>query len=138
MEQKTPITPSERIDQLLSYTGLNVSEFADEIGAGSKQSVHDVLNGKTSSISRNMKRLIASRYSEISEEWLVTGEGSMLKSEGGNSTQITQTANGNYNNQTQTVNSTLAGEVQGLIRQIQELQQQNAKLIDIISQLTTK
>lgn len=76
----TPITPSERIDQLLSYTGLNVSEFADEIRARSKQSVHDILNGKTASISRNMKRLITSRYSEISESWLSTGSGEMLTS----------------------------------------------------------
>ena len=88
MSQKTPITPSERIDQLLSYTGLNVSEFADEIGARSKQSVHDVLNGKTASISRNMKRLITSRYSEISESWLGTGEGEMLTNTGTPTTQL--------------------------------------------------
>lgn len=124
-------TIKQRLRQLAKYQEVSIYQFEKSIGAS---------NGYISSIkdeiSTKYVRNILRAYPNISLEWLVTGEGSMLKSGAINSTQITQTANGNNNSQTQHVNSTLAGEVQELTRQIQELQQQNAKLIDIISQLT--
>ncbi|BDE81808.1 hypothetical protein [Porphyromonas somerae] len=124
-------TIKQRLRQLAKYQEVSIYQFEKSIGAS---------NGYISSIkdeiSTKYVRNILRAYPNISLEWLVTGEGSMLKSGAVNSTQITQTANGNNNSQTQHVNSTLAGEVQELTRQIQELQQQNAKLIDIISQLT--
>lgn len=120
-----------RVKQVIDFQGISIRQFEISIGAsnGYYGSMKDEMNSK-------YLRNISSVYPNISIEWLVTGEGSMLKSGAVNSTQITQTANGNNNSQTQHVNSTLAGEVQELTRQIQELQQQNAKLIDIISQLT--
>ena len=120
-----------RVKQVIDFQGISIRQFEISIGAsnGYYGSMKDEMNSK-------YLRNISSVYPNISIEWLVTGEGSMLKSGAINSTQITQTANGNNNSQTQHVNSTLAGEVQELTRQIQELQQQNAKLIDIISQLT--
>lgn len=120
-----------RIKQVIDFQGISIRQFEISIGAsnGYYGSMKDEMNSK-------YLRNISSVYPNISIEWLVTGEGSMLKSGAVNSTQITQTANGNNNSQTQHVNSTLAGEVQELTKQIQELQQQNAKLIDIISQLT--
>lgn len=124
-------TIKQRLRQLAKYQEVSIYQFEKSIGAS---------NGYISSIkdeiSTKYVRNILRAYPNISLEWLVTGEGSMLKSGAVNSTQITQTANGNNNSQTQHVNSTLAGEVQELTKQIQELQQQNAKLIDIISQLT--
>lgn len=121
----------DRLKQIIDYQGISIRQFEKSIGAS---------NGYISSIkdeiSTKYVRNIFRAYPNISLEWLVTGEGSMLKSGAVNSTQITQTANGNNNSQTQHVNSTLACEVQELTKQIQELQQQNAKLIDIISQLT--
>lgn len=124
-------TIKQRLRQLAKYQEVSIYQFEKSIGAS---------NGYISSIkdeiSTKYVRNILRAYPNISLEWLVTGEGSMLKSGAVNSTQITQTANGNNNSQTQHVNSTHAGEVQELTRQIQELQQQNAKLIDIISQLT--
>lgn len=120
-----------RVKEVIDFQGISIRQFEISIGAsnGYYGSMKDEMNSK-------YLRNISSVYPNISIEWLVTGEGSMLKSGAVNSTQITQTANGNNNSQTQHVNSTLAGEVQELTRQIQELQQQNAKLIDIISQLT--
>lgn len=129
MKDKSSV--KSRIKQVIDFQGISIRQFEISIGAsnGYYGSMKDEMNSK-------YLRNISSVYPNISIEWLVTGEGSMLKSGAVNNTQITQTANGNNNNQTQTVNSTLAGEVQELTRQIQELQQQNAKLIDIISQLT--
>lgn len=129
MKDKSSV--KSRIKQVIDFQGVSIRQFEISIGAsnGYYGSMKDEMNSK-------YLRNISSAYPNISIEWLVTGEGSMLKSGAVNSTQITQTANGNNNSQTQHVNSTLAGEVQELTRQIQELQQQNAKLIDIISQLT--
>ena len=129
MKDKSSV--KSRIKQVIDFQGISIRQFEISIGAsnGYYGSMKDEMNSK-------YLRNISSVYPNISIEWLVTGEGSMLKSGAVNSTQITQTANGNNNSQTQHVNSTLAGEVQELTRQIQELQQQNAKLIDIISQLT--
>lgn len=131
MEDDVQYSVKRRVKRVIDYHGMSIRQFEISIGAsnGYYGSMKDEMNSK-------YLRNISSVYPNISIEWLVTGEGSMLKSDSGNITQITQTANGNYNNQTQTVNSTLAGEVQELTKQIQELQQQNAKLIDIISQLT--
>lgn len=129
MKDKSSV--KNRVKQVIDFQGISIRQFEISIGAsnGYYGSMKDEMNSK-------YLRNISSVYPNISIEWLVTGEGSMLKSGAVNSTQITQTANGNNNSQTQHVNSTLAGEVQELTRQIQELQQQNAKLIDIISQLT--
>lgn len=82
------ITPSDRMQALLKYTSMNVSEFADSIGARTAQSIHDVINGKTASISKNMCRLITSKYSEISDNWLLTGNGEMLHSSPPNETSV--------------------------------------------------
>ena len=129
MKDKSSV--KSRIKQVIDFQGISIRQFEISIGAsnGYYGSMKDEMNSK-------YLRNISSVYPNISIEWLVTGEGSMLKSGAVNSTQITQTANGNNNSQTQHVNSTLAGEVQELTRQIQELQQQNAKLIDIISSLS--
>ena len=129
MKDKSSV--KSRIKQVIDFQGISIRQFEISIGAsnGYYGSMKDEMNSK-------YLRNISSVYPNISIEWLVTGEGSMLKSGAVNGTQITQTANGNNNSQTQHVNSTLACEVQELTRQIQELQQQNAKLIDIISQLT--
>lgn len=126
----------ERLEYLLSRDEVTPYKVSKEIGIS--QSVFSVIRNDTNN-SKTLQNDTASKlakYFKVNKSWLLTGSGSMLKSDSGNITQITQTANGNNNSQTQHVNSALAGEVQELTKQIQELQQQNAKLIDIISQLT--
>lgn len=129
-------TLKERLEYLLSRDEVTPYKVSKEIGIS--QSVFSVIRNDPNN-SKTLQNDTASKlakYFKVNKSWLLTGSGSMLKSDSGNITQITQTANGNNNSQTQHVNSALAGEVQELTKQIQELQQQNAKLIDIISQLT--
>ena len=66
--------------EVVKYSGLTAAEFATKIGAKTKQAIYDVLNGKTKNISASMKGKILSCHPEINESWLLTGEGTMLKS----------------------------------------------------------
>lgn len=65
----------DRIQQYIDYKGITVFPFEKSIGCS---------NGywrKTKSISANILTDIARVYSDLSIEWAVTGQGSMLKSE---------------------------------------------------------
>lgn len=77
-------TLDKRIADLLSYSGLNAQRFASVIGCKTKQSIYDLLNGKTRTITSGMQAKISTAFPEVNEYWLLTGEGPMLK-------QVTQT-----------------------------------------------
>lgn len=65
----------DRIQQYIDYKGITAFPFEKSIGCS---------NGywrKTKSISANILTDIARVYSDLSIEWAVTGQGSMLKSE---------------------------------------------------------
>lgn len=65
----------DRIQQYIDYKGIAAFPFEKSIGCS---------NGywrKTKSISANILTDIARVYSDLSIEWAVTGQGSMLKSE---------------------------------------------------------
>lgn len=65
----------EKIQQYLDLKGINTSEFERSIGA-SKSYWRN-----TKSISADVLLEIAKRYPDINTDWLITGKGSMLKSE---------------------------------------------------------
>lgn len=69
----------ERILALLTYTNLTASAFAKKIGVKTNQSVYDLTSGKTRTLSQSIINKITSCYPEISLEWLMTGEGEMLR-----------------------------------------------------------
>ena len=71
---------SERISKLLEYSGLSVNKFSEKIGVKTSQSIRDLLSGKTKGISHSVEDKILSCFTEIDRVWLLTGEGSMLKS----------------------------------------------------------
>ena len=68
---------SRIIDEILQFSGLNQANFCKEIGV-SQSFVFDIKTEK------NADKII-DRFPSISKLWLLTGEGSMLKSD--NSTQ---------------------------------------------------
>lgn len=68
----------ERMAKLLEYSGLSASAFGKEIGVKTKQAIYELLKGNTKSVSPSMASKIVSRYPEISQAWLLTGEGDML------------------------------------------------------------
>ena len=71
---------NERINKLLEYSGLSVNKFSEKIGVKTSQSIRDLLSGKTKGISHSVEDKILSCFTEIDRVWLLTGEGSMLKS----------------------------------------------------------
>lgn len=77
----------------MEYSGLNAKQFSESIKTATKQAIYDLQNGRTKTISSSMANKITSCFPEVNPVWLLTGEGSMLKS------SISQTANGDHNTQ---------------------------------------
>lgn len=69
---------SERIRSVLVHCGLSANAFGRELGLRNSQTVYDLLNGRHG-ISKDMAVRITARYPELNMSWLLTGEGSMLK-----------------------------------------------------------
>lgn len=73
------MTGAEILDKILTYSGLNVKSLSEKIGLERPQALYDVQNGKTKRISSSMANRILSVFSEFNLNWLLTGEGEMLK-----------------------------------------------------------
>lgn len=70
---------NERISKVIDYSNLTPSEFADEIDV-QRSSISHITSGRNKpSLEFIIK--IKSRFPELLWDWLVTGEGEMLKSE---------------------------------------------------------
>ncbi|MBP2615452.1 helix-turn-helix transcriptional regulator [Chryseobacterium jejuense] len=70
---------NERISKVIEYSRLTPSEFADEIDV-QRSSISHITSGRNKpSLEFIIK--IKSRFPELLWDWLVTGEGEMLKSE---------------------------------------------------------
>lgn len=72
------LSAKERIEKVVSWTGLSTNAFAAQVGLPSPQSLYQIKGGKHN-ISRTIAELICSRYPEIDLAWLLAGEGEMLK-----------------------------------------------------------
>ena len=70
---------SARISQLIDYLNLNPNSFSKKLQYDRSQVVYDILNGKALPSSDFYIRLKNSEYSDISIDWIITGEGPMLK-----------------------------------------------------------
>lgn len=71
------MTDSERIENIIKYTGLTSNAFALKIGYDRAQTIYNVLN-ENRPISAKLATNICNSYPEISKAWLLTGEGEML------------------------------------------------------------
>ncbi|MEG0925322.1 helix-turn-helix transcriptional regulator [Chryseobacterium sp.] len=70
---------NERISKVIEYSNLTPSEFADEIDV-QRSSISHITSGRNKpSLEFIIK--IKSRFPELLWDWLVTGEGEMLKAE---------------------------------------------------------
>ena len=74
---------SARIAEILDYVSESKNAFALKLGYERAQTVYDIINGKSAPSYDFFKKFQFSEYSEIlNTDWLLTGRGSMLKSEG--------------------------------------------------------
>ena len=71
-------TPPQIIETLAEHFKITVSELAQKAGYERAQSFYDVISGKTKNISPKMADKIVAVFPEISKDWLLTGNGSML------------------------------------------------------------
>lgn len=71
------MSDSERIIELKNFLEKSYNRIADECGLNNSQTLYDIKNGKHG-ISKDIAEKIASRYLNISKQWLLTGEGEML------------------------------------------------------------
>lgn len=74
------MTDSERIKAIEEYTGLSTRALSLAIGIKTPQTLYDIHKGKHG-ISKGLARSITAKYLNINSEWLLTGEGPMLKPE---------------------------------------------------------
>lgn len=78
-EQKTVTTQGERIQLLIKRLGINGLKFSKEIGV-SQSLVSSTIKGlRVMSINFVIKT--TTRYPDVREAWLWTGEGEMMKSD---------------------------------------------------------
>lgn len=95
----------QRIKELREKFKLTQQEFADIIGAGNKQTISDVENGKQKSLKNVQVSIILDKY-KVSKTWLLLGEGPMLIEEA----TVSQSIIGNRNNQINGSNNIVPGE----------------------------
>ena len=70
----------DRIMNILELKGLNLSFFAGQVGV-SKSALSHILKNKRNNPSLDMLKKILEKYGDINSNWLIFGEGTMLKSE---------------------------------------------------------
>lgn len=75
------LSPSGRIEELARRFELSIAEIASACKYERPQAFYDVVNEKTKNISPKMASRILSAFPSVSESWLLTGEGEMLKPE---------------------------------------------------------
>ena len=86
-----------RIEELIRYSGKNISEFSRFVGFKTPQAVRELLKGNTRTLSEAARLKIISAFPQVNEDWLLSGEGDMLKSAGIES-EIIPTAKDNEEN----------------------------------------
>ena len=72
------MSDSERLNELISLLKLKPVEFARSLGYDRATIIYNILNGKNG-ISRNIANQIVAVYTQVNYEWLLKGEGLMLK-----------------------------------------------------------
>lgn len=69
--------PSEKLQKLIDYSGLNSAELARKIGVH-PQILYDILKDRTKKISETVRTKIKASFPEINEQWLITDRGDMV------------------------------------------------------------
>ena len=125
------MTPAERLEEVLKYTRTNVKSLSERLGYARPQGLYDVAAGRTKTISQDLARKIVTAFPEISQAWLISGEGEMIRGNvqvGGSNFGRIQSDDINLNPDSVVISSA----------DVRELISQNGKLIDIIKELTKK
>jgi hypothetical protein len=74
------MTDSERLNKLIEYLKLNPLQFSLSLGHKRGDRVYNILKNRNG-ISSDLAREITTHYNNIRFDWLLTGEGEMLKAD---------------------------------------------------------
>ncbi len=73
----TTMTPWQRLEQVINWTGLSTNKFAQSIGIKRSENLYQIKRGSFG-ISKELSGLVSTRYPEVNRAWLLTGDGEML------------------------------------------------------------
>jgi len=74
------MSDSERLYKLLEYLKLNPLQFSFSLGHKRGDRIYNILKNRNG-ISSDLAREITTHYNNIQFDWLLTGEGEMLKAD---------------------------------------------------------
>ena len=126
---------SEKINEILLNLGIKAPTFAKRIGV-KYQRMLDIQSGKVKKISGELANYIINTYPQFDINWLLTGEGSMLKntdqpvSQGGEDATLSEADLNNSN--------TMKKYLDQVLRQNEELIRQNGVLLDLFREERAK
>ena len=126
---------SEKINEILLNLGIKAPTFAKRIGV-KYQRILDIQSGKVKKISGELANYIINTYPQFDINWLLTGEGSMLKntdqpvSQGGEDATLSEADLNNSN--------TMKKYLDQVLRQNEELIRQNGVLLDLFREERAK
>ncbi|MCF8359255.1 MAG: hypothetical protein K9H26_10880 [Prolixibacteraceae bacterium] len=72
-------TIHDRIKLIISHFKMNNNSFAHKIGLTSSTVINNITGGRMSKPSFDVLSMILSAYKEIDANWLITGNGNMIK-----------------------------------------------------------
>lgn len=122
------------IQEILVYTGKNAKQFSDSIGKERPQWLYDVMNPeKVTGLSSRMVDMICETYPEFSRSYLLTGEGTLIKTDKAENIQ----QNINSSHITQNGNVEVSANMDKLINVLAEQSQQVTKAQEQIDRLIT-
>lgn len=120
--------------EILTHTGLNAKAFSDSIGKERPQWLYNVLNPENpSGLSSRMVDMICETYPEFSRSYLLTGEGTLIKTDKAENIQ----QNINSSHITQNGNVEASANMDKLINVLAEQSQQVTKAQEQIDRLIT-
>jgi hypothetical protein len=125
----------EKINEILLNLGIKAPTFAKRIGV-KYQRILDIQSGKVKKISGELANYIINTYPQFDINWLLTGEGSMLKntdqpvSQGGEDATLSEADLNNSN--------TMKKYLDQVLRQNEGLIRQNGVLLDLFREERAK
>ena len=119
MSKSIKMLPAKRIDELLKYTGLRKNSLATKLGFVNSGIFNHIQSGRNG-ISPNLARKICGVYPEISENWLLSGNGVML-----------------YPKHSTVDNEAIGQQLKGIFTQLEKLNELHEKVDDLQKAITS-
>lgn len=133
MENNTKI--SDRIKQIIDYKKLTINKFSDSVGA-SNSYFNKLIKNHTTIGSDKIENILRT-YSEINPDWLITGNGNMLREYKENESSLNFT-NEPMENYESAIVLKLKNEIEILKNKNEILKDKNQLLLDKIEFLNEK